>query len=93
MNKLMLASLIALTLLVAGCIIPPDKEPIVDDSEFLKQKCDAVNSCPEGFECAAFPGIGLKCFPAEKKPCSFVKCFSGKECVVLETYPVQVTCS
>lgn len=70
-------------------------EPVVDDSEFLEQECDAVKRCPEGFECASFPLVGLKCYPLEEEsfPCSFVQCPSRHYCVVAESYPVQVNCS
>jgi hypothetical protein len=65
----------------------------VDDSEFLEQYCDASTSCPEGFECASFPELGLKCYPETKEVCDFVSCPSGKVCIVALSYPVQVTCS
>ncbi|MFH1664398.1 MAG: DUF4382 domain-containing protein [archaeon] len=67
----------------------------VDDSSFFPAtSCDAENSCPEGFECASFPIIALKCYPdSTLNPCDFVDCASGTECIIAETYPVQVMCS
>lgn len=68
--------------------------PYVDSSEFLENvECDALHKCPQGFECAKFPGTGLACYPEEKEPCNLVSCPPGKECVIAESYPVQVFCS
>ncbi len=66
----------------------------IDDTDFLDQECDAVISCPEDYECASFPGVGLSCYPTEgiQTPCDFVTCPSGKTCIIAEIYPVQVSC-
>lgn len=70
------------------------EEPAVDDTEFLEQTCDATETCAEGYDCASFPGIGLKCYPiTTEDPCAFVDCPSNKECIIAESYPVQIICS
>ena len=66
----------------------------VDKTEFLEGvECDAVNKCPEGYECASFPAAGLSCYPEGKDVCGFVACPPGTKCVVAESYPVQIFCS
>jgi hypothetical protein len=82
--------LIAMLTFYNGCI---QGEPVVDSSSFSGDSCDALKPCPTGFECATFPGEGLQCYPADKWPCDLVSCPLGKECVVAESYPVQIFCS
>ena len=66
----------------------------VDKTEFLEGvECDAMNKCSEGYECASFPVVGPSCYPREREVCGFVACPPGTECVVAESYPVQIFCS
>ncbi len=76
-------------------VVDPDFPVELDGSKFLDQYCDAINPCPADYECASFPEVGLKCYPTTttSNPCDFVKCSSGKECIVAESYPVQIFCS
>jgi len=64
--------------------IPPPEDFITDLS------CDAKNPCPEGLECYKFPDRpGPVC--AQPDPCSYY-CEAGTECVMLESYPMQIRC-
>lgn len=52
------------------------------------------NACPEGLTCASFnlgAGPEVRCVQSPEI-CDLFKCSSG-ECVVLESYPIQVRCS
>jgi len=75
---------------------PAEPEITVDDSTFLDDVCDANTSCPTGYECAGFPNeVGLKCYPLDgtESVCDFVSCPAGFECIIAESYPVQISCS
>lgn len=58
------------------------------------QKCGIDSPCEEGYDCYSFPdvppGMGPLC--AQDDACSYYECPEGQECVVLESYPMQVRC-
>jgi len=82
-----------------GCTSQIEK-PFVHKSFLTGQNCDALSGCPEGLQCISF-GMVDDTLPIpmctglaeDTGPCSIVKCPSGKQCAVLESYPPQVRCS
>ena len=54
------------------------------------EQCSPDVPCQEGQICATLLGIPY-CFSED--PCEFVQCGPGEECVQLESYPVQLSCS
>ena len=98
MKKAVLVLMVLAIVVGSGCVQQEQGNGLsmvsVDKTEFLEGvKCDALNECPEGYECASFPVVGPSCYPEEREVCGFVACPPGKECVVAESYPVQIFCS
>ena len=64
----------------------PDESDVSDELEFIEE-CDALSPCPVG-ECYIFPDdSNAICY--EGNPCD--ECGS-KECIIAESYPMQVFC-
>jgi hypothetical protein len=78
---------------ITGSYTSGPSEPELDESVFLEGTCDALNPCPEGYECGKFLGLEPKCFPKSMQPCEILKCPATIPCVVAESYPIQVFCS
>ena len=53
--------------------------------------CSIEEPCSEELECISFPEIGLRC--AQPNPCSYYECPENTQCLVAESYPLQVICS
>ena len=53
--------------------------------------CDAINpECPDNLECMKFENQATP-LCAEKDPCNYY-CDVGQECVILESFPIQISC-
>ena len=62
----------------------------------LGQPCSGEVQCPSGSTCGSVSvdigkGVGPVCIT--DPPCSAITCAAGTECLVLESYPIQVVCS
>ncbi len=86
MKQKILLFLISLNLFVIPILIIQ----AVEYPQITDKFCDAINGCPNGFECYSFPGIGLRC--AQPNPCDYFKCPEETKCAIAESYPERVIC-
>lgn len=60
-------------------------------SQISNISCNLEESCSGDLECINFPEIRLRC--AQSNPCSYYECPEYTECIIAESYPVQIICS
>jgi len=74
---------LVLSLFLLGCTSNP-----LSQGGFGEIYCDAKNPCPKGMECWQFEDALPQCF--KESPCDM---FCHGDCLVLESYPPQVSCN
>jgi hypothetical protein len=66
---------------------PPYTPPDITPSDNIY--CDANTRCPGSMECYKFQDSNSPyCYSGD--PC--IKCGTGKKCIILESYPAQISC-
>jgi len=55
--------------------------------------CSTEEPCPEGQECVDFPEVEPACINIQENYCDYYECPENTECLVAESYPLQIICS
>ncbi|HDY72790.1 MAG TPA: hypothetical protein ENH90_01385 [bacterium] len=88
-NKIKLFFILAILGLALGKAIYA--QGVTLSQEISEIICSIEEPCSEGLECISFPEIGLRC--TEPNACSYYECPENTQCLVAESYPLQVICS